>query len=105
MSVTCAAILVHHIWEKPFQDPRVNHAETASLTALLVLAVINMAEAALAINGGLLSEQERVCMTVLHVVEIIILGTVPVIFLAVILISVVWQLIKLCQFCLAALFK
>jgi len=105
LSVTCAAILVHHIWKKPFQDPRVNHAETASLTALLVLAVINMAEAALAINGGLLSEQERVCMTVLHVVEIIILGTVPVIFLAVILISVVWQLIKLCQFCLAALFK
>lgn len=100
LSVTCAAILVHHIWKKPFRDPRVNHAETASLTALLVLAVINMAQATLDMNGELLSEQERVCMTVLHVVEIIILGTVPVIFLVVILISVVWQLIRVCQFCL-----
>ena len=107
LSVTCAAILVHHIWKKPFQDPRVNYAETASLTALLVLAVINMAEATLGMNGELLSEQERVCMTVLHVVEIVILGTVPVIFLVVILISVSWQLIKFCQFCLIhdALYK
>ena len=105
LSVTCAAILAHHMWKKPFQDPRVNHAETASLTALLVLAVINMAEATLGMNGELLSEQERVCMTVLHVVEIIILGTVPVIFLVVILISVAWQLIKFCQFCLEAPYK
>ena len=105
LSVTCAAILVHHIWKKPFQDPRVNHAETASLTALLVLAVINMAEATLGMNGELLSEQERVCMTVLHVAEVIILGTVPVIFLVVILISVAWQLIKFCQFCLAAPYR
>ena len=105
LSVTCAAILVHHIWKKPFQDLRVNHAETASLTALLVLAVINMAEVTLGMNGELLSEQERVCMTVLHVVEVIILGTVPVIFLVVILISVAWQLIKFCQFCLAAPYR
>lgn len=105
LSVTCAAILVHHTWKKPFKDPRVNRAETASLTALLVLAVINMAEATLGMNGELLSEQKRVCMTVLHVVEIIILGTVPVIFLVVILISVAWQLIKFCQYCLAAPYK
>jgi len=103
LSVTCAAILVHHLWKKPFQDPRVNHAETASLTALLVLAVINMAEATLGVNGGLLSEQERVCMTALHVVEIIILGIVPVIFLVVILILVPWQLIKFCHFRLATI--
>ena len=105
LSVTCAVILVHHLWKKPFRDPLVNHAETTSLTALLVLAVINMAEATLSMNGGLLSKQERVCMTVLHVVEIIILGTIPVTFLVVILISVVWQLIKFCQSCLAALYK
>jgi len=105
LSVACAAILVHHLWKKPFQESRVNHAETVSLTALLVLAVINMAEAALAVNGGLLSEQERVCMTVLPIVEIIILGIVPVIFLGVILILVPWQLIKFCRFCLAALYN
>lgn len=105
LSITCAAILGHHIWKKPFQNPRVNHAETASLTALLVLAVINMAEATLGINGELLSEQEHVCMTVLHVVEIIILGTVPVILFLVIVISILWQLIKFFQFCLTNFYQ
>ena len=99
LSVTCAAILVHHIWKKPFQDPRANYTETASLSALLVLAVINMAQVTLSMNGELLSEQERVCMTVLHVIEVIILGTVPVIFLVITVVSVAWQLITFCKFC------
>ena len=105
LSVTCAVILVHHIWKKPFQDPRVNHAETASLSALLVLAVINIAEVTLGMNGELLSKQERVCLSVLHVVEVIILGTAPLIFVVVIVVSVAWQLIKLCHFCLVHFYK
>ncbi|XP_078371368.1 uncharacterized protein LOC144655023 [Oculina patagonica] len=105
LSVTCAAILVHHIRKKPFKAPRVNHVETASLSALLVLAVINMAQVTLSMNGELLSEQERICLTVLHVVEVIILGTVPVIFVVVIVVSVTWRLIKLCQLCLTHFYK
>lgn len=105
LSVTCAAILVHHIWKKPFKDPRVNHVETASLSAILVLAVINMAEVTLSMNGELLSLQEHVCLTVLHVVEVIILGTVPVIFVVAIVVSVAWQFIKFCRGFLAHLNK
>ena len=94
LSVTCAAFLVHHIWKKPFQDSRVNHAETASLTALLVLAIINLAEVTLGINGELLSEQERICMTVLHIVEMIILGTLPLTLVVVIVVSALWRLFE-----------
>ena len=98
LSVACAFILAHHLWKKPFKDPRVNLGETASLTALLVLAVINMAEVTFAINGGI-SEQERICLIVLNVVEVIILGTVPVACFLLIMISVLWQLLKFCKLC------
>ena len=99
LSVACALILSHHIWKKPFKDIRVNHGETASLTALLVLAVVNMAEFALAINGGIFSKQERACLMVLRVVEVIILGTVPFLCVLIFFIAVLWQLIKLCKLC------
>ena len=98
LSVMCAFILAHHLWKKPFKDPRVNHGETASLTALLVLAVINMAEATFAISGDI-SEQDRICLIVLNVVEVIILGTVPVAFTLLIMISILWQLLKFCKLC------
>ena len=94
LSITCAAILAYHIWKKPFQDSRVNHAETASLAALLLLAIINMADLALGINGEGLSAQEQICMTVLHIVEIIILGTVPLALALMIVVSVLWRLFK-----------
>ncbi|XP_022806639.1 uncharacterized protein LOC111343718 [Stylophora pistillata] len=94
LSVTCAAILAYHLWKKPFQDSRVNHAETASLAALLLLAIINMADVVLGINDEVLSAQEQICMTVLHIVEIIILGTVPLAFALLIVVSVLWRLFE-----------
>ena len=96
LSAACALILTHHIWKKPFKDVRVNHGETASLTALLVLAVVNMADA-LAINRGILSKQEHGCLKVLHVVEVILLGTIPLLCVLILFIAVLWQLIKLCK--------
>ena len=97
LSVACALILAHHLWKKPFKDPRVNHGETASLTALLVLAVINMTEVTFAISGESPSEKERICFTVLHVVEVIVLGIVPLAFILIIFVSVLWQLLKFCK--------
>ena len=103
LTVAYALILTHHIWKKPFKDVRVNHGETASLTALLVLAVVNMAEFAFAFNGGILSKQQRACLMVLHVVEVIILGTVPLLCVLIFFIAVLWQLIKLCKLCWVSL--
>ena len=103
LSATCALILVHHMWKKPFKDHHVNHGETASLTALLLLAVVNMAEFAFAINGGILSKQERACLMVLHVVEVIILGIVPFVCVIIFFISVLWQLVKLFKLCWVSL--
>ena len=103
LSIACALILTHHIWKKPFKDVRVNHGETASLTALLVLAVVNMAEFAFALNGGILSKQERAFLMVLHVAEVIILGTVPFLCVLIFFIAVLWQLIKLCKLCWVSL--
>ena len=103
LSVACAAILTHHIWKKPFKDVGVNHGETASVTALLVLAVVNMTEFTFAINGGILSKQERAFLMVLHVLEVIILGTVPFLCVLILFIAVLWQLIKLCKLCWVSL--
>jgi len=99
LSVTCALILAHHLWKKPFKDSCVNHGETASLTALLVVAVINMTEVTFAISGEIPSEKERICFTVLHVVEVIVLGIVPLAFILIIFVSVLWQLRKFCKLC------
>ena len=53
-----------------------------------------MADLALGINGEGLSAQEQICMTVLHIVEIIILGTVPLALALMIVVSVLWRLFK-----------
>ena len=95
LCVACALILAHHMWKKPFKDPRVNHAETGSLTALLVLAVINMAEITFIINGEIPSKQERTCFIVLQVVAVIILGAVPVVCVFVLFVAVLLKLCKL----------
>lgn len=94
LCVACALILAHHMWKKPFKDPRVNHAETGSLTALLVLAVINMAEITLKINGEILSKQERTCLNILRYVAVIILGAVPAVCVFVFFVAVLWRLCK-----------
>ena len=103
LTVACTLILTHHIWKKPFKDVRVNHGETASLTALLVLAVVNMAEFAFAFNGGILSKQQRACLMVLRIVEVVILGTVPLLCVLTLFIAVLWQLIRLCKLCWVSL--
>lgn len=85
------------MWKKPFKDPRVNHAETGSLTALLVSAVINMAEITLMINDEIPSKQERTCLIILRVVAVIILGTVPTVCVFAFFVAVLWRLFKLCK--------
>lgn len=98
LSIACAFILVHHLWKRPFKDPWVNRGETASLAALLVLVVINMVELIFSLSGGTISEQDRICLVVLNVVEVIIIGILPVVFVLVILFSLLWQLLRICRF-------
>lgn len=98
LSIACAFILVHHLWKRPFKDPCVNRGETASLAALLVLVVINMVELIFSLSGGTISEQDRICLVVLNVVEVIIIGILPVVFVLVILFSLLWQLLRISRF-------
>lgn len=98
LSIACAFILVHHLWKRPFKDPWVNRGETASLAALLVLVVINMVELIFSLSGGTISEQDRICLVVLNVVEVITIGILPVVFVLVILFSLLWQLLRICRF-------
>lgn len=98
LSIACAFILVHHLWKRPFKDPCVNRGETASLAALLVLVVINMVELIFSLSGWTISEQDRICLVVLNVVEVIIIGILPVVFVLVILFSLLWQLLRICRF-------
>ena len=99
LTFACAFILAHHLWKSPFKDSRVNYAETVSLTALLVLVGINMALGTFATSGEILSDQERICLTVLQVVQVIILGIIPMLFILLIVVSLLWQLLKICKLC------
>lgn len=44
VTVTCVIILLHHVLKAPYRDPMANKAETASLLALVTMAVTNLAK-------------------------------------------------------------
>ena len=70
MTVACSIILVHHVWAKPFKDSKVNVVETLSLTALVIIAVNNLGQAAGGFNESFFQWT-----------EIALLGVTPLLFL------------------------
>lgn len=47
MATACTLIALHHVSKNPFRDPMANGAETLSLTALIVISIINLTKATL----------------------------------------------------------
>jgi len=98
MVSACVLITIHHILKNPYRDPLANKAETLSLGALSMIAVINLAKATLmsfvtAINGPDIPYLE-----VLDWFQVCALGFVPVSISILFTFAILSQLARLVVF-------
>ncbi|KAJ7392407.1 hypothetical protein OS493_012069 [Desmophyllum pertusum] len=95
LSILCLFFLLHHISRKPFAQFRANLAETVSLATLVVIAILNVGVTSYYSAGleawGVQSE----CVQIFLLTEAVLLCFVPLVFAAVVLLSLVSQLVRL----------
>ena len=80
MTFFCVLFLLHHVLTHPFRDRMANTLETISLLSLVLLGIVNVFFASFLSLAVPLSDHFQSCWSFCEVVEIIILGTVPVSF-------------------------
>ena len=95
MSLTCLLILIHHMSKAPYRDPRANSFETVSLTALIVIATLNLGYAAANSSGFAASEREISYQTVFMWIEVLVFGFVPCVVLLAVALLLFSQVIRL----------
>ena len=78
MVSACFLMTIHHVIKNPYRDPLANKAETLSLGALSMTAVINLAKATLMFFGTAIDGPEIPYLEVLDWLQVCALGFVPV---------------------------
>ncbi|XP_068720714.1 uncharacterized protein [Montipora capricornis] len=99
MTVACIAILLHHALKSPFQDPIANRSETASLTILAVMAVINLTKATLVSFGITVGGPATTYLEIFEWFEVCVLAFAPALLGIFVAITALSQLVRF--FCIS----
>ena len=78
MATACTLIALHHVSKNPFRDPMANGAETLSLTALIVISIINLTNATLISFGITITGPYKYYLETMEWFEVGALAAVPV---------------------------
>ena len=98
MTTICVIILLHHVFKNPYHDPIASNAETFSLLALVVMAVINLTKATLVSFGTSIAGPTKSYLEALEWFEISALGFVPTLLAMFLLFAILSQLARLVVF-------
>ena len=98
MVSACFLITIHHILNNPYRDPLANKAETLSLGALSMIAVINLAKATLMSSGTAIDGPVIPYLEVLDWFQVCALGFVPVLISILFTFAILSQLARLVVF-------
>ena len=98
MVSACFLITIHHILKNPYRDPLANKAETLSLGALSMIAVINLAKATLMSSGTAIDGPGIPYLEVLDWFQVCALGFVPVLISILLTFAILSQLARLVVF-------
>ena len=95
MTFFCALFLAHHAFTQPFRDRIANMLETISLLSLVLLATVNVFFASLLSLAVPLNEHFNTWWDFCEVVEVVILGAVPVVSCLLVFAAMVSQLCRI----------
>ena len=95
MTTACVIALLHHTLKNPYRDPMANKAETISLLALVIMAVINLTKATLNSFGTSFDGPARPYLETLEWAEVCALVFVPTLFSIFIIFAIFSQLVRL----------
>ncbi|KAL9973690.1 hypothetical protein ACROYT_G020176 [Oculina patagonica] len=98
MVAACFLITMHHVLMKPFRNPLANKAETLSLGALSMIAVINLAKATLISFGISIDGPDIPYFKTLEWFEVCALAFVPALVSLLVTIAILSQLTRLLVF-------
>ena len=105
MTVACIAILLHHALKSPFQDPIANRSETASLSILAVMAVINLTKATLVSFGITVGGPATTYLEIFEWFEVCVLAFAPALLGIFVAITALSQLVRFFAFLTRMIFR
>ena len=95
MTTACVLMLLHHVLKNPYHDPIANKAETSSLLALVMMAVINLTKATLISFGTSIVGPTKPYLEALEWFEVCVLAFVPTLLCILMVFAVCSQLVRL----------
>ena len=95
MTFFCALFLAHHAFTQPFRDRIANMLETISLLSLVLLATVNVFFASLLSLAVPVNDHFNTWWDFCEVVEVVILGAVPVVSCLLVFAAIVSQLCRI----------
>ncbi|KAL9973711.1 hypothetical protein ACROYT_G020199 [Oculina patagonica] len=98
MAAACLLMTIHHVLKKPFREPLANKAETLSLTALTIIAQINLTKATLMSFGITIDGPYRSYLDALEWFELCAVAFVPVLVSGLVTFAILSQLARLVVF-------
>ena len=91
-------MLLHHVLKNPYHDPIANKAETSSLLALVMMAVINLTKATLISFGTSIVGPTKPYLEALEWFEVCCLAIVPALLCIFLVFAVFSQLVRFMVF-------
>ena len=98
MTIASVIILLHHVLKNPYHDPIANKAETFSLLALVMMAVINLTKATLFSFGTSIDGPSKPYLEILEWSEVCALAFVPTLLSIFVVFAIFSQMIRLLMF-------
>ena len=98
MATACSLIALHHVLKYPFRNAIANRVETLSLTALLIISIINLTKATLISFGITIIGPYGSVLDVMEWFEVGVLGIVPVLVSVLVISAILSQLLRVLLF-------
>ena len=101
----CFLMTIHHNWKNPYRDPLANKAETLSLSALSMIAVISLTKATLIAFGTAIDGPNRPYLETLDWLEVCALAFVPALMSILVTLAILSQLARLVVFLISQMIR
>ncbi|KAJ7371232.1 hypothetical protein OS493_027346 [Desmophyllum pertusum] len=98
MAAACLLMTIHHVLKSPYRDPTANKAETLSLSALSIIAVINLTKATLISFGITIVAPNISYLETLEWFEICALAFIPALVSVLVTFAILSQLVRVVVF-------
>ena len=104
MTLACLLALVHHLWIKPFKHKWANNLESISLSALVVLSLINFYKSAL-VEATAQADAQADSVKVIQWLEVVILALFPASVFLLFSVAIISLFFRFFHWCCGSLYR